>query len=125
MPHPHCICHCHDFYKRLTEIFVRENGESCWQVDDASLDPNHGQGNATIFQVRLIVRSIFQVEQICWIHLSSATSFSHRDICMYVRKSTSDHNRSRTPRNNIGGMTCTKTNIVNEQNTDYEKVTLD
>ena len=44
-----------------TEIFVRENGESCWQVDDASLDPNHGQGNATIFQVRLIVRSIFQV----------------------------------------------------------------
>ena len=94
-----CICHCHDFYKRLTEIFVRENGESCWQVDDASLDPNHGQGNATIFQVRLIVRSIFQVEQICWIHLSSPTSFSHRD--MYVRRPASDHNRSHL-RNNMG-----------------------
>ena len=69
-----------NFHKRLIKIFVRENGESCWQVDDASLDHNHGQGNATIFQVRRIVRSTFQVQQICWIHLSSATS--HRDICM-------------------------------------------
>jgi len=31
----------------------KENGESCWQVDDASLDPNHGQGNATIFQAEI------------------------------------------------------------------------
>ena len=110
MPHPHRSCHCHDFYKRLIEIIVRENGESCWQVDDASLDPNHGQGNATIFQVRRIVRSTFQVQQICWIHLSSATSFSHRDICMSEDPHiiTIDH----TWETIWACMACTITNIV-------------
>ena len=32
-------------------FLIRDNGESCWQVDEASLDHNHGQGNATIIEV--------------------------------------------------------------------------
>merc|ERR1711922_135151 len=31
----------------------KDNGESCWQVDEASLDHNHGQGNATIIQAEI------------------------------------------------------------------------
>jgi len=31
----------------------KENGESCWQVDDAQLDHNHGQGNATIIEAEI------------------------------------------------------------------------
>jgi len=31
----------------------KENGESCWQVDDASLDHNHGNGNATITKAEI------------------------------------------------------------------------
>ena len=32
-------------------LLIRDNGESCWQVDEASLDHDHGQGNATIIEV--------------------------------------------------------------------------
>ena len=32
-------------------FLIRDNGESCWQVDEASLDHDHGQGNATIIEV--------------------------------------------------------------------------
>jgi len=31
----------------------KENGESCWQVDDAQLDPDHGQGNVTIIEAEI------------------------------------------------------------------------
>jgi hypothetical protein len=31
----------------------KENGESCWQVDDAQLDHDHGQGNVTIVEAEI------------------------------------------------------------------------
>merc|ERR1712192_173841 len=31
----------------------KEYGESCWQVDDAQLDPDHGQGNVTIIEAEI------------------------------------------------------------------------
>jgi len=35
----------------------KENGDSCWQVDDAQLDPNHGQGNVTIVEAEICLCS--------------------------------------------------------------------